>query len=76
MAAILAETIGVAIIGLIMMVFPLVCFVTGVAEQENGRTPTRYEVILEEGYILDATKYQIVEQRGKIFVIEKREAGE
>ncbi|MFL1672622.1 hypothetical protein [Paenibacillus dendritiformis] len=76
MAAILAETIGIAIIGLILMVFSIICFVTGVADQETGRTPTRYEVILKDGYILDATKYEMVEQRGKIFVVQKREVGE
>lgn len=31
----------------------------------------QYEVVLKEGYMIDATKYQIVEQRGKIYVIKE-----
>lgn len=38
--------------------------------------PIRHEVTLRPGHVIDATKYEIVEQRGKIYVIEEREAGE
>ncbi|WP_054958434.1 hypothetical protein [Paenibacillus dakarensis] len=38
--------------------------------------PIRHEVTLRPGYVIDAAKYEIVEQRGKIYVIEEREAGE
>lgn len=38
------------------------------------REPVRHEVILHDGATIDATKYNVVEQRGKIYVIEEREA--
>jgi hypothetical protein len=42
----------------------------------NANAPIRHEVTLRPGHVIDATKYEIVEQRGKIYVIEEREAGE
>ena len=41
-----------------------------------AETPIRHEVTLRPGYVIDAEKYEIVEQRGKIYVIEEREAAE
>ena len=38
--------------------------------------PIRHEVTLRPGHVIDAAKYEVVEQRGKIFVIEEREEGE
>lgn len=38
--------------------------------------PTRHEVTLRPGHVIDAEKYEIVEHRGKIYVIEEREAEE
>lgn len=34
--------------------------------------PDKYEVILREGESIDATKYKIIEHRGKIYVIQER----
>jgi Na+/melibiose symporter-like transporter len=42
----------------------------------NAKDPIRHEVTLRPGHVIDATKYEIVEQRGKIYVIEEREASE
>ena len=39
----------------------------------NAREPIRHEVILRPGYVIDAAKYEIIEQRGQIYVIEERE---
>lgn len=39
-------------------------------------TPIRHEVTLRPGHVIDAQKYEIVEQRGKIYVIEEREVAE
>ncbi|QOT13763.1 hypothetical protein JNUCC32_31240 (plasmid) [Paenibacillus sp. JNUCC32] len=47
-----------------------------VLADDNGREPIRHEVTLRPGHVIDATKYEIVEQRGKIYVIEEREVGE
>ena len=35
--------------------------------------PVRHEVTLRQGYVIDATKYEVIEQRGEIYVIEERE---
>lgn len=35
-------------------------------------TPTRYEVVLtDENYIIDASKYRIIEKRGEIILLEE-----
>jgi len=36
------------------------------------QNPVRHEVTLRPGHVIDATKYEIVEQRGQIYVIEER----
>lgn len=36
----------------------------------------RHEVTLRPGYVIDAAKYEVIEQRGKIYVIEEREVSE
>jgi|GEM_PF-6825675 len=35
--------------------------------------PVRHEVTLRPGHVIDATKYEVIEQRGQIYVIEERE---
>jgi len=63
--------------GVVTVIVVIVLFVNGVGTQETDRlTPTKYEVLLREGAVIDATKYEIIEQRGKIFVIQEREASE
>ncbi|RCX22916.1 hypothetical protein DFP94_101505 [Fontibacillus phaseoli] len=42
----------------------------------NLREPVQHEVTLRPGYVIDAAKYEIVEQRGQIYVIEEREGAE
>ena len=44
--------------------------------EATEKSPIRHEVTLRPGYVIDAEKYEIVEQRGKIYVIEEREAAE
>lgn len=61
----------------IFVVGTIIYTVTGGFERETGElTPIRHEVTLRPGHVIDATKYEIVEQRGKIYVIEEREAAE
>ena len=39
--------------------------------------PDKYhEVTLRDDHVIDATKYEIIEQRGQIYVIREREASE
>ncbi|OMC96230.1 hypothetical protein MKX34_24000 [Paenibacillus sp. FSL R5-0636] len=40
----------------------------------NASEPFRHEVTLRPGGVIDAVKYDIIEQRGAIYVIEEREA--
>lgn len=57
------------VIGLVLTFFMF-------ASVANVKEPVRHEVTLRPGYIIDATKYEIVEQRGEIYVIEEREGSE
>ncbi|MFD0587608.1 hypothetical protein ACFQZE_06310 [Paenibacillus sp. GCM10027627] len=34
-------------------------------------TEIQHEVILKDGYVLNATKYEIIEQRGRIYLIKE-----
>jgi hypothetical protein len=38
--------------------------------------PTRYEITLKPGAVIDATRWTITEQRGEIFVIEAKEGAD
>lgn len=42
----------------------------------NLRAPITHEVTLRPGGVIDAVKYDIIEQRGAIYVIEEREAAQ
>jgi hypothetical protein len=46
-------------------------FIAVVAYSERME-PIRHEVTLREGYVIDAAKYEIIKQRGRIYVIEER----
>jgi hypothetical protein len=36
------------------------------------KSPVRHEVLLRDGAVIDANTYKVVEQRGKIYVVEER----
>lgn len=59
---------GIAIICAIAAILTALIAFVGVSNRE----PIRHEVILHDGATIDATKYNVVEQRGKIYVIEER----
>jgi len=40
---------------------------------DSASEPIRHEVTLRPGGVIDAVKYDIIEQRGAIYVIEERE---
>lgn len=42
----------------------------------NANEPVRHEVTLRPGHVIDAAKYEVIEQRGAIYVIEEREVSE
>lgn len=42
----------------------------------NLRAPITHEVTLRPGGVIDAVKYDIIEQRGAIYVIEEREGAQ
>lgn len=43
---------------------------------DGASEPVRHEVTLRPGGVIDAVKYDIIEQRGAIFVIEERTPAE
>lgn len=63
------------VFGIIFTVLTAVAAIIGTA-MLYAEPPIRHEVTLRPGHVIDATKYEVVEQRGKIYVIEEREAGE
>ncbi|MCG7407721.1 hypothetical protein MH117_09825 [Paenibacillus sp. ACRRX] len=66
-----------AFLGFLIVLIGLPILLSGVGVKETGEfTPIRHEVMLRDGQVIDATKYEIVEQRGKIYVIQEREASE
>ncbi|PAD72395.1 hypothetical protein [Paenibacillus campinasensis] len=63
-------------ISTIVFAFGVVWFTILFLGSVMTRDPIRHEVTLRPGHVIDATKYEIVEQRGQIYVIEEREAAE
>lgn len=57
------------VIGLLMLIVGMCAFF--IADQ-----PVRHEVILRPGHVIDAAKYEVIKQRGAIYVIEEREQTE
>lgn len=51
----------------------LVCAAFAVVIGLNAHEPVRHEVTLRPGHVIDAAKYEVIEQRGQIYVIEERE---
>lgn len=66
------NSVATSVVGLFIAVISLV-FAFSTDDKPTGEyTPTQHEVILtDENYIIDATKYNVVEKRGKIVVIEE-----
>lgn len=60
---------GVFIIALFLAVISLIGF-------GNARAPLTHEVTLRPDGVIDARKYEIIEQRGAIYVIEERDLAE
>lgn len=58
------------------LTFGIIYLIGGLLLVILSKEPIRHEVTLRPGHVIDATKYEVVEQRGKIYVIEEREAGE
>jgi hypothetical protein len=59
-----------------LLLVTVVCALLVLAAVNSVHTPVRHEVTLRPGSVIDAQKYEIVEQRGAIFVIEEREVAE
>jgi hypothetical protein len=58
----------------IVLIAPLIIvgITVGIRHDTEKTTPVRHEVTLRPGGVIDAVKYEIVEQRGQIYVIEER----
>ncbi|WP_143758993.1 hypothetical protein [Paenibacillus odorifer] len=69
------ESLGGLLFGLALIVTLLIVAYNGGFTHETGElTPINHEVTLRPGGVIDAVKYDIIEQRGAIYVIEEREA--
>ncbi|MFW5434318.1 hypothetical protein [Paenibacillus apiarius] len=74
LAALEGGSFFVSLLGLIIIVIAVTALAGGAANRETGElTPIKYEVLLHESSVIDATKYEVIEQRGKIYVIQERE---
>ncbi|WP_449600330.1 hypothetical protein [Paenibacillus sp. Marseille-Q9583] len=51
----------------------IVCALFALAAWSSASEPLTHEVTLRPGGVIDAVKYEIIEQRGAIYVIEERE---
>lgn len=58
------DGIGIVIIALLVALFSGLAF--------SSTQSTRYEVTLKPGAVIDATRWDIVEHRGEIYVIQER----
>jgi len=67
---------GVAAIETPPVVIGLLMIFVGLFAIFNANQPVRHEVTLRPGYVIDAAKYEVIEQRGAIYVIEEREVSE
>lgn len=57
------------VLGGLMVIVGLFAFAT-------ANPPVRHEVTLRPGHVIDAAKYEVIKQRGEIYVIEEREVSE
>lgn len=64
------RAIGLAALSMVMVCVMLFATIHAL---ETRSEPVRHEVTLREGYVIDAEKYEIIEKRGAIYVIEERE---
>lgn len=63
--------------GVVLVSIAMTLVLNGVGTRETDKlTPTKHKVLLRDGAVIDATKYEIIEQRGKIYVVQEREASE
>ncbi|WP_145412459.1 hypothetical protein [Paenibacillus xylanexedens] len=58
------------------LILGVLAVIVGIAAIVSSDTPIRHEVTIRPGHVIDATKYDVIEQRGAIYVIEEREQTE
>lgn len=66
---------GFYFFGIVFWVCAVISIVLGLV-MVNQKAPVSHEVTLRPGYVIDAAKYEVIEQRGAIYVIEEREVSE
>ncbi|MEK3988031.1 hypothetical protein MHB77_32405 [Paenibacillus sp. FSL K6-3166] len=76
--AALDDASGAPVLCGIVLIAPLIIvgFTSGIRHDTEKVTPVRHEVTLRPGGVIDARKYDIIEQRGAIYVIEEREVAQ
>ncbi|MMZ60160.1 hypothetical protein D1872_222350 [compost metagenome] len=59
--------------GPVEVLFGILLAAIAIAAGMHTHEPVRHEVTLRPGHVIDAAKYEVIEQRGRIYVIEERE---
>ncbi|MFF2886676.1 hypothetical protein [Paenibacillus sp. NPDC057967] len=67
--SLISEEGAVGFFGLLLLLIAFIAFA-------NADDPVQYEVTVQPGHVIDAARWEIVEQRGQIYVITEREAAE
>lgn len=57
---------------LISLILPVIFIVLLIANPSLPTASVKHEVIIKDGYKIDALKYEVIEQRGKIITIEEK----
>jgi len=73
--AFVMDDVPVGIVGAIALLALILFVISGAGETEVPE-PVRYEVTVKDGHVIDASRWNIVEQRGQIYVIEERKVAE
>jgi len=69
------EDVPTGIVGAVALLVLIFFAISGVGETEVPE-PVRYEITVKDGHVIDASRWNIVEQRGQIYVIEERKVSE
>jgi membrane protein YdbS with pleckstrin-like domain len=71
------SSVAFGIIGFLAIIALIITLFTADFRRETDvKYPLRHEVTIRDGYVIDATQYEIIEQRGDIYVIEERKVAE
>lgn len=59
--------------GWVPLIAATVCVALVIFGRHDAPVPVKYEVTVQPGHVIDAARWEVVEQRGQIYVIAERE---